>query len=344
LLGVFVVVGSKRVLVLGDWDADGVVAVALLAYTQEYLKKYPVEGGAVLDKTPMDPDRLRYLLSHITGDYDVVYFLDIPYSEVLGNVVRILKTHFGVSRAVLIDHHIASVQKMNEAERLFDEVLVDHRKPTSYLLYEELGRRGLQVHSKLREFVEVIMYMDSGKRIPSRLMKLFELVKTISKALTAVRNEELWLRTVNWLADPEPSPMPLNEATWNAVKKAVEERDKEVVDAAMNLAITAVRVGDLRFIDARDVWKKRGATALASKLSLMLKAPVAMLASTNRGYSLLIIKAPRGRAYRIAKHLLAEGIALDIAGHPNLAIVRVPKDIDKKALIEALYQALYYSP
>jgi hypothetical protein len=334
---------KRKILVLGDWDADGVVATALLTYSQEYAKKYPVEGDVELVKQPIDPDRLRYILSQVKESYEIVYFLDTPYSEVLGGVVKLLRQHFGVGRVVFVDHHIASVQRVSELRKVFDEVFVDYRKPTSVILYEEIARRGVNIHSKLREFVEVIKYMDAGKRIPGKYMKLFELAKMISKALTAVRNEELWLKTINWLADPSPSPMPLNESTWNTVKKVIEERDREVREVAMKLAIGAVKIGDLRFIDARHVWRKRGATALASKLALILQAPVAMLAGTNRGYSLLIIKASGGRAYRIAKFLLAEGVANDIAGHPNLAIVRVDKDIDKKNLIELLYQALYYS-
>jgi hypothetical protein len=334
---------KRKILVFGDWDADGVVATALLTYSQEYAKKYPVEGEVELVKQPIDPDRLRYLLSQVKESYEIVYFLDTPYSEVLGGVVKLLKQHFGVGRVVFVDHHIASVQRVNELREVFDEVFVDYRRPTSVILYDEIARRGVSVHTKLREFVEVIKYMDAGKRIPEKYMKLFEIAKMISKALTAVRNEELWLKTINWLADPSPSPMPLNESTWNTVKKLVEERDREVREVAMKLAIGAVKIGDLRFIDARHVWKKRGATALASKLALILQAPVAMLAGTNRGYSLLIIKASGGRAYRIAKFLLAEGVASDIAGHPNLAIVRVDKDVDKKNLIELLYQALYYS-
>jgi hypothetical protein len=334
---------KRKILVLGDWDADGVVATALLTYSQEYAKKYPVEGDVELVKQPIDPDRLRYLLSQVKESYEIVYFLDTPYSEVLGGVVKLLKQHFGVGRVVFVDHHIASVQRVNELREVFDEVFVDYRRPTSVILYDEIARRGVNIHTKLREFVEVIKYMDAGKRIPGKYMKLFELAKMISKALTAVRNEELWLKTINWLADPSPSPMPLNESTWNTVKKVIEERDREVREVAMKLAIGAVKIGDLRFIDARHVWRKRGATALASKLALILQAPVAMLAGTNRGYSLLIIKASGGRAYRIAKFLLAEGVASDIAGHPNLAIVRVDKDVDKKNLIELLYQALYYS-
>lgn len=334
---------KRKILALGDWDADGVVATALLTYSQEYAKKYPVEGDVELVKQPIDPDRLRYLLSQVKESYEIVYFLDTPYSEVLGGVVKLLKQHFGVGRVVFVDHHIASVQRVSELRKVFDEVFVDYRRPTSVILYDEIAGRGVNIHTKLREFVEVIKYMDAGKRIPGKYMKLFELAKMISKALTAVRNEELWLKTINWLADPSPSPMPLNESTWNTVKKVVEERDREVREVAMKLAIGAVKIGDMRFIDARHVWRKRGATALASKLALILQAPVAMLAGTNRGYSLLIIKASGGRAYRIAKFLLAEGVASDIAGHPNLAIVRVDKDIDKKNLIELLYQALYYS-
>lgn len=334
---------KQKVLVLGDWDADGVVATALLTYSQEYAKKYPIQGNVELVKMPIDPDRIKYLLSQVKDSFNLVYFLDIPYSEILANITKMMKNHFGVERVVFADHHIASVQRISDLKSVFDEVIVDYRRPTSVLIYEELMKHNVPVHPKLREFVEVIKYMDAGKRIPDRLMKLFEIAKMISKALTAVRSEELWLKTINWLADPTPVPMPLNEATWSTVKKIIDDRDREVRDVAMRLAVAAVKVGDFRFVDARHVWKKRGATALASKLSLVLKAPVAMLAGTNRGYSLLIIKAPGGRAYRVAKYLLAEGIALDIAGHPNLAIVRVPKELDKKNLIDALYNALYYA-
>lgn len=333
----------QRVLILGDWDADGVVASALIAYSQEYAKKYPIEGDPIVEKAPVDPDRLKYILSQVKTSYHTIVLLDIPYSEVLGNIVRMLKSHFGTARVIFIDHHVASVQRVNELRSVMDEIIVDSKKPTSVLIYEELTRRGINMHEKLREFVEVIKYMDAGKRIPDRLLKLFELAKMISKALTAVRNEELWLKIINWLADPTPSQMPLDESVWSLVKKIVDERDKEIREAAMRLAVTAVKICDFRFIDARAVWKKRGATALASKLSLILKAPVVMIASTNRGYSLLIIKAPGGRAYRVAKYLLAEGIAMDIAGHPNLAIVRIPKDIEKKDLIGTLYNAIYYT-
>lgn len=333
----------RKIFVAGDWDADGVVAVALIVYSQEKIGKYPLESPAIADKVPLDPDRVKYFLADFKGGYDVAVFLDIPYSESLGNAMKMMKNHFGVSRIVFIDHHITSLQKAKEIKEVADEVIVDHRMPTAGLVLEELSRKGINVHQRLRSFVEVVKYMDMGKRVPEQYMKLFELTKMFSKALTVVRDEELWAKIVDWLATPAPVPMPLSETVWNKVKEVIEERDREVAEKAMELAVGAVKIGDFRFIDARSKWKKRGVTALASKLSTILKAPVILLAGTNREYTLLVIKASHGRAYRIAKFLIGEGIALDIAGHPNLAIVRLPKDIEKQDLVKILYQAIYYS-
>jgi len=185
--------------------------------------------------------------------------------------------------------------------------------------------------------------MDSGKKVPQKYLKLFQLTSMFSKALTAIRDENLWTRIVDWLASPTPLPMPLGEEVLKKVKKIIEDRDKEIKDKALDLAMGAMKIGELRFVDARTAWKKRGGTALASKISSILKAPVAVLIDTNKNYTLLIIKAPRGKAYRIAKFLVGEGLALDIGGHPNLAIVKLPKNPDKKLLIDKLREAEYYA-
>lgn len=333
----------RRVYVAGDWDADGVVSAALVVYTQEVLGKYPLDAKAVITKTPLDPDKIRYILTEFKGGYDAAVFLDIPYSEALGNVMKMMKEHFGVSKIIFVDHHITSLQKAMEIKKYADEVILDHRKPTASLVFEEISKRGLNVHQRLKSFVEVVEYMDTGKRVPEQYMKLFEITKMFSKALTAVRDVNLWEKIVEWLSSPTPLPMPLDDEMWNKVKKVIEERDAEVKEVATELALTAVKIGDFRFVDARKKWKRRGVTALASKLSLILKAPVLVLAGTNRGHYLLVIKSPGGRAYRIAKYLLGEGYAADVAGHPNLAIVKIPAEIDVKELTQALYHAVYYS-
>ncbi|MGC9181399.1 phosphoesterase [Thermogladius sp. KZ2Tp1] len=333
----------KRVLVAGDWDADGIVSAALLVYTQEKLSLYPLKSVSIVDRVPVDPDRLRYMLNSISAPYDLVVFLDLPYVPYTGNVLKMMKQHFGVGKIMYVDHHLSTLQHEEELRQIVDVLLVDHRQPTVGLLMDELSKNGIRVHKRLESFAMAVRYMDAGKRVPPEYMKIFEITKTISKALTAVRDDELWVKIVNWLADPTPLPMPLDEQVMARVKEVIDKRDSELREVAMSLAIEAVKVGDLRFVDARKKWKKRGATALASKLASILRAPVALLVDTNKNHSLLVIKASRGRAYRMAKYLVGEGVAYDIAGHPNLAIVRVEKEIDKKTVLDALQQALFYT-
>ena len=333
----------KRVLVAGDWDADGIVSAALLVYTQEKLSLYPLKSVSIVDRVPVDPDRLRYMLNSISAPYDLAVFLDLPYVPYTGNVLKMMKQHFGVGKIMYVDHHLSTLQHEEELRQIVDVLLVDHRQPTVGLLMDELSKNGIRVHKRLESFATAVRYMDAGKRVPPEYMKIFEITKMISKALTAVRDDELWVKIVNWLADPTPLPMPLDEQVMARVKEVIDKRDSELREVAMSLAIEAVKVGDLRFVDARKKWKKRGATALASKLASILRAPVALLVDTNKNHSLLVIKASRGRAYRIAKYLVGEGVAYDIAGHPNLAIVRVEKEIDKKTILDALQQALFYT-
>ncbi len=333
----------KRVLVAGDWDADGVVSSAIIVYTQEKLSEYPLRNVSIVEKKPADPDRIRYIINNISAPYNLVVFLDLPYAPFIGNVIRMLKQHFGVEKIMYVDHHLSTIQHEDELRKVVDFLLVDHKKPTVGLIMDELARNGVRIHKRLESFATAVEYMDAGRRVPPEYMKIFELTKLMSKALTAVRDESLWTKIVDWLADPTPLPMPLDEQVMSKVREIVEKRDNELKETAMSLAIEAVKVGDLRFIDARKKWKKRGATALASKLASILKAPVALLVDTHKNHSLLVIKASRGRAYRIAKYLVGEGIAFDIAGHPNLAIVRVEKDVDKKNILDALQQALFYT-
>lgn len=331
-----------RVLITGDWDADGVVASALLLYAQEKVGKYPVEGTAIVDLKPMDPERLRFLLKEVRANYDVIAFLDIPYIRGLENLFGILKRHFGIRKIVFIDHHISSLNNVSKLRRIVDELHVS-QEPTSTILYNILIEQGVKITNKLKLFVETVSYMDRGLRIPVKYMKLYELTALFSKALTVKRNEEIWIQLVKWLADPMPIPMPLDKRILEEVKKAVRERDKELKEIAMDLAMSARKIGYIKFIDARKKWRKRGSTSLVSKIGRILKSPVAVLFSTTKGYSILIIKASRGAAYRIAKYLMGEGIAQDIAGHPNLAIVRLKNNIDIETLLKSLHKASFYA-
>lgn len=332
-----------RVFVGGDWDADGVVAAALIVYSQEKLGKYPLKTKAVVDKRPVDPEKLKFMIGGFRGNYDLVVLLDLPYTDSVPRILKMIKQHFGVKKIMYIDHHLSTVTNRDKLEEVVDELIIDQRMPTASIVAKLLAENGISIHSRLRSFVEVVKYMDSGKRVPPKYLKLFQLTSMFSKALTAIRDENLWVKIVDWLASPSPLPMPLSEDIMKKVKKVIEARDKEIKEKALDLALSAVKIGELRFVDARSVWKHRGGTALASKISSILKAPVAVLIDTNKNYSLLIIKASGGKAYRIAKFLVGEGLALDIAGHPNLAIVKIRKNPDKKELINKLREAEFYS-
>ncbi|MEZ0394311.1 MAG: phosphoesterase [Desulfurococcaceae archaeon] len=334
----------RRILVLGDWDADGVVSSSIVYYTQAFLGRYPIEDrSAVVDKMPMDPDRLRNLVAMVKAPYDLVVLLDVPYVSYTTSVLKMLKEHVGVQKIMYIDHHLSTVQHKAELEAVVDEANVRYGEPTVGILLEELRSRGITLHARLAEFAEVVRLMDVGKRVPSERLKLFEFTKMFSKALTIVRDDGLWGELVEWLASPLPPDDSGSRSLVERLKEIVERRDREVAEIATNLAITAVKVGDLRFIDARSAWRGRGVTALTSKLFNMLRAPVVVLTDTSKDYSLLVIKANGGRAYRIAKFLLGEGLAQDIAGHPNLAIVRVAKDVDRNRLMELLHEAAFYT-
>jgi oligoribonuclease NrnB/cAMP/cGMP phosphodiesterase (DHH superfamily) len=331
-----------RVFIGGDWDADGVVATALLVYSQEKLGRYPLEMRAVVDKKPVDPERLKFMLGVFKGNYDLLVLLDLPYTDHVPRILRIIKQHFGVRKIMYIDHHLSTLTNRDKLEEVVDELIIDHREPTACIVAKLLKEHGVSIHQRLASFVEVVKYMDSGKKVPEKYLKLFQLTSMFSKALTAIRDENLWVKIVDWLASPSPIPMPLNEEVLRRVKKIIEERDRETYEKALDLAMSAIRIGEIRFVDARNKWRHRGGTALASRISSILKAPVAVLIDTSKNYTLLIIKAPGGKAYRIAKFLVGEGIAYDIAGHPNLAIVKLDKNPDKKQLIDKLREAEFY--
>ncbi len=330
-----------RVLVMGDWDADGIAASALILYAQEKVGVYPLNTKALVDLKPLDPEKLRLFIKDVKHKYNALVFLDIPYIPRMENIFRILKEHYSVEKIVFIDHHISSLNNEKKLKEIVDELHLAH-EPTSMIVYKILLEKNIHIPSRLKMFVETISYMDRGLRVPEKYMKLFELASLFSKALTVKRDEKIWVELVKWLSNPMPIQMPLNKRVLDKIKKAVEERDKELKDIAMDLALTARKAGYIKFIDARRVWRKRGATALASKIAHILKSPVAVLFTTNRGYDLLVIKASSGIAYRIAKYLIAEGFAEDVAGHPNLAIVRL-KQVDVEELVKALNKACFYT-
>jgi len=331
----------SRVFIGGDWDADGVVATALMNYAQEKLGVYPLQSKAIVEKKPVDPDRIRMIIGELRGVYDYAVFLDLPYTPSVPRILELLKRHFGVKKIMYIDHHISTINNMSVLEKVVDELIVDKSNPTSVITYRLISEKGIRIPQRLKNFVDLVYYMDSGRRIPDNLMKMFEIVKLISKALTIKRDVELWVKIVDWLSSNILFSS-IDESILRDVKNIIDEWDKLVNETAMDLALSAVKIGDFRLIDARGRWKRRGASVLASRLASLLNAPVILWVDTSKEYSLLIIKAHGGRAYAIAENLKNMGFAIDIAGHRNLALIKIPRNVDQNTLREKLYKAIYY--
>ncbi|MET1159917.1 MAG: phosphoesterase [Thermoprotei archaeon] len=331
--------GVARVFIAGDWDADGVVSTALMTYSQEKLGMYPLKSKAVVYKKPVDLENIETIFRDLRGKYELVVFLDIPFSNKVFGILKLLRQHFNIEKIMYVDHHLSTVNNAGLLSEVVDIVIVKQGVSTSRLVYDEVTKQGISLPNRLRVFVEVVEYMDIGKRIPNTHMKIFEIVKLISKALTLRRDPVLWEKIVEWLISP--LPLSLEDDLLKQLKNTIEEWDKEVESVALDLAISAVKIGDYRFVDARRRWRRRGASALASKLYSILKAPVIVWVDTAKEYSLLVIKASGGKAYRLAKMLVSDGVALDVAGHPNMAIAKIPRSISKEELINTLRKCVF---
>lgn len=331
---------AGRVLVISDWDADGVVASALAYYSQSIACKYPVEECCKVDLRPIEPSNIYALISRLNESYEAVMFLDIPFLSKIASLFKMLREHFNVGRVIYIDHHVSTLNSESELRKLCDEIYVS-LEATSTILYKVLSSRGVKVHEKLKMFTTVISYMDRGLRVPNELLQLLKLASTISKILTVKRDPELYEKIVAWLVNSFPSPPPFSTLELKMLERRVKEVDEELSRIVMDLAMTGKNVGYLKFIDASNHWKRRGATSLVLRLGRLLKSPVAVVFRGERG-KILIVKASHSRAYRIAKYFIGEGLAEDIAGHPNLAIIKLSKDASDKLIEDALRKACYY--
>lgn len=325
-----------KIFVGGDWDLDGIVSTALIVYAQEKLKVYPINADVVVEKKPLDPERIKYIFNDLKGVYEYMVLLDLPYTERVGSILNLAKRHFNVKRIMYIDHHLSTLHNLEKLKKIVDTVIVDHRKASAELIYELLVKNNIKVPDRIRSFIEVVKYMDTGRKIPQDMLRLFDYLRSIAKIVMYTRDENIWIRVVDWLSSPIASSSPFDNRVFEKYVKVVEERDREIEDKAMDFALSAVKIGCFNFIDARGRWKQHASSVLVSKIASILKNPVIVWFDTNKTYSILIVKASGGRAYRVAKQLYSDGLAIDIGGHANLAVVKIPRNVDQKALMDAL--------
>ncbi|MCE4617349.1 MAG: phosphoesterase [Desulfurococcales archaeon] len=329
-----------KVLVYGDWDADGTVATAILRYTQEILKAYPVKVECKVEAHPSGPRSLRGKIESMEECPTVLALLDIPYGPPVDEALQVFRQKCPNTRLIIVDHHRSTIRNTQEIENKYSAEVISGAAPTSVLLYNLVRSLGYRVTPRLEEFTKAVGILEyAGRRTSMENVssKMVDLAASISKALTAERDTELWNKFVDWLS----SPLPFGEFKFKprtvsverkvevieASKKIADERDKELKDAAIDLAMSAKNLGFIKLVDARKKWKKRGATALASRIYSIVKTPVALLVTSSGGGTLLIVRASRGMAQRIIDYLDAQGLIEDKGGHGNLAMAKLRDDV-----------------
>lgn len=329
---------NDHVLVIGDWDADGVVSAAIIYYLQEKLGLYPIKQRMEVILVPSGPRGLREKLRRVEGSPKALVILDIPYIRGLDETLKVFKEQHG-SHITYIDHHLSTIYVARKLEGVVDDLIVGH-SPTVILAYNLARSLGARLTPRLEAFVKAVALMEKGSKIPENLKGMIRLAASISKALTVTRDPDYWRQLVKWLASPLIIPQPLIKK--EVIEKALElsdETDRKVKELAMELALSARTVGYIKFVDARKRWKGRGSTALASKLYHILKQPVAVLVTGREDYPLLIVKAKRGGANRIARVFYERGIVVDIGGHESLAIIRLKKGLPLESILKVLREA-----
>ncbi len=323
--------GPPEVLIIGDWDADGVIASALVYYAQKSAKAFPYKGEAVVNLVPSGP---RGLSKRLASCSDYVVILDIPVTEEVVAALSSYRSRCRSSTVIYIDHHDSTAEASKALEGM-GILVVTGKEPTSLLVKRLLEGMGVRVHSRLQGFVDAVGVLEGARGGVDKSQ--VDVVASISKAMNKARSEDAWRRLVEWAADVLPGAPVLPERI--GMLEEAEEADKEVVDAAMELAMGAPTVGLVVFVDARKRWRRPGATALAAQIQKIVKRPVALLVEREDGARILVIRSSRGEAREIMEELRSMGVVEDVGGHENVATGRLSEEVTVKRLEDALRRA-----
>ena len=335
-----------KVAVIADWDADGVVGAALIYYAQEKRGVFPIGRKERVCLIPAGP---RSIVEEVQGNcWETVVIVDIPYTPEVDAVLSSLKEGCN-SKIYYFDHHSSTLSSMADLEEKYGVFGVVGRSSSAVIIKRFLEGLGLRFTQRLNDFVAAVAVLEGGRRWVKEDVseKLVTLAASISKMLNQTRNKEAWIKYVKWIANPLPFEDPgirlqVDEKV-NLLEIGVElseQADKEIREVALQLAMSAVNLGYLKFIDARDKWKKRGASALASAIYKIVNVPVALLVEKNDGGRLLIIRSGHGEAMNLVETLYDMGVVVDKGGHGNIAVARLDDSITVARLKESLRRAI----
>lgn len=335
-----------RVAVIADWDADGVVGAALIYYAQEHRGLFPLPGRERVCLIPAGP---RSLGEEVAGKcWESVVIIDIPFTQEVEAAIADLRSRCG-SKIYYFDHHPSTLGKMQELEEKYGVFGVIGKSSSAVIIKRFLEGMGLKPTQRMRDFVAAVAVLEgAGSRFKGEVSnKLVTMAASISKMLNFTRNREAWEKYVKWIGNPLPFEDPgiklESDEKINLVEAGVElseQADKELREAALQLAMSAVDLGYIKFIDAREKWRKRGASALASAIFKMMNVPVAILVEKGDGGRLLIIRSGRNEAMEIAGILHEMGVTVDTGGHGNIAVARVGDPVTLQDLKRSLQRAM----
>lgn len=337
-----------KILIVGDWDADGIIASAEIVYASEVAKAFPVKGNKCpAELRPASPRTISEAFKGGCWDYTIL--LDIPFTQEVEASLDQLIAGGCKPKIYYFDHHKITIEKSTYIESKYSAVTFIGLSPTSVLVKVFLESLGVKLTPRLKDLVSSAAVLEGGgwlsRNNRNATEGMVKLAASISKVINQSKDPELWRKYVRWASSVLPfdvSVIPSAKDYESLVSKGLEisERsDKEIKEVATGLAMTAKAVGFLKLVDARGKWNKSGASALASAIYKITKSTVALLVSKGDDTELLIIRSGHGEAMKIAEELFKEGVIEDLGGHENIASGRVKKGISDKELEDAIRRA-----
>ncbi len=327
-----------RTLVLGDWDADGVVSTAEVVYAQEVVGIYPERGRFRTLYLPVSPRSIEEVLKEVPESVRNLVILDVPFTPSVGKFLEKARKRF--DRIIYVDHHLSTIVRSTKLENLVDELVVG-KTPTAMLVAHVIKALGGRLSPRLEAFVRATTIVEKGaeRNAVERFAKLMSMVVSISRALSISKDREMWIKLVKWLSEPISfTAMPFSQQVLQSIVKRYEGFEEIVKDVVLELAPTARRIFNARFVDARGRDRGVKLTVLASRLYRVFRCTT-MVLGERRSRTILATRSRDDTAYRVAMKLLEMGIASDVGGHERLSIA-ILKTSDVEKLVDAVRKIL----
>ena len=120
-------------LVVGDWDADGIIASAEILFAQETARAFPVKGAKCTPELrPSSPRNIGDVLKDPCWDYLVI--LDIPFTPEVEQALDSVVSNGCRPKIYYFDHHKVTIEKSPYIESKYSAVAFVGISPTSVLV------------------------------------------------------------------------------------------------------------------------------------------------------------------------------------------------------------------